>query len=109
MSEDAFHRNDPTGVLLPRAINHSHTTGPVFDRVSHFIAQEPPITLAQIVQLFFYDRLRNAQSDGEVRIRDIGVLGREIIAQSLKKPKTSFTFTFFTQTPERLVHNRRRP
>src|SRR5438128_2129437 len=83
--------------------------GPVFDRVSHFIAQEPPITLAQIVQLFFYDRLRNAQSDGEVRIRDIGVLGREMIAQSLKKPKTSFTFTFFTQTPERLVHNRRRP
>ena len=30
---------------------------------------------------------------------------REIIAQSFKEPKTSFAFTLFAQTPERLLHD----
>ncbi len=34
--------------------------GRILNRVSYFIAQEPPITLTQIVQLFFYDRFCNA-------------------------------------------------
>jgi hypothetical protein len=57
------------------------------------------------MQLFFYDCVRNAQGDREIGIRDIGVFCREIIAQSLKKPKSSFTFTLLAQTPERLVHD----
>jgi hypothetical protein len=83
--------------------------GRVLDRVSNLFTQEPPITLAQIMQLFFHDRLCNAQGGGELGIRDIGVLCREMIAQSLKKPQTSFTFTLLSQTPERLLHYRHRP
>src|SRR5437667_8103857 len=83
--------------------------GRVLDRVSDFLAQEPSITLAQIMQLLFYDRLCNAQCDSEVSIRNIGVLSREIIAQSLKKPQTSFAFALLSQTPERLLHNCRSP
>src|SRR6266487_943120 len=83
--------------------------GWVLDCVSDFLAQEPPITLAQIMQLFFYDRLPNAQRGGKFGIGDIGVLCRKLIAQSLKKPKTSFPFTLLSQTPKRLFHNCRGP
>ena len=30
MSEDAFHRDDPAGVLLARTINHSHAAAADF-------------------------------------------------------------------------------
>src|SRR4029077_870352 len=33
----------------------------------------------------------------------------EMIAQYLEKPKTSFTFTFLSQTQKRVVHHRRSP
>ena len=38
----------------------------ILDRMSHFLAQEPPITLAQIMQLFFHDRFCDAQGRAEI-------------------------------------------
>jgi hypothetical protein len=40
MRQDAFHRDDPTGVLLPRAINHSHTAAA--DLFQNFVMTETP-------------------------------------------------------------------
>ena len=41
MSEDALHRDDPTGVLLARAINHSHAAAPDF--LQNFVMTEAPL------------------------------------------------------------------
>src|SRR6266550_3480417 len=40
MRENAFHRDDSTGVLLARAINHSHPAAP--DLLQDFVVAEAP-------------------------------------------------------------------
>jgi hypothetical protein len=81
----------------------------IFDRLRDFIAQEPSITLPQIMQLFFYHRLRQPQALGERSIRYLPAFRREMNAQSFKKPQPSLGFTFFTQTPQGLFDDRRGP
>src|ERR1041385_4224518 len=91
---------------MPNLIIH---IGRVFDRVRNFLTQKPPITLAKIVQLFFYDCIWNAEARGKLSVRDVTVFGYEIIAQSFKEPQTSFTFTLLSQTSKRLLHDRCSP
>jgi hypothetical protein len=50
MSEDAFHRDDPTRVLLARAINHPHSTSP--DLFQNFVMTKTPVCVGHIV---FYE------------------------------------------------------
>jgi hypothetical protein len=53
MSEDAFHRDDPTGVLLPCAINYSHAAAADF--LQDFVVTETPLHVGHIV--FYEDTL----------------------------------------------------
>ena len=46
MSEDAFHRDDPTGVLLSGAINHSHAAATDF--LQNFVMTEPPLCVSHV-------------------------------------------------------------
>src|SRR6266571_3775032 len=46
MSEDAFHRDDPTGVLLARAINHSHAAAPDF--LQDFVMTKAPLLVGNV-------------------------------------------------------------
>src|SRR6266550_2023282 len=46
MSEDAFHRDDPAGVLLARAINHSHAAAPDF--LQDFVMTEAPFVVGHV-------------------------------------------------------------
>src|SRR5882724_7791857 len=47
MSENAFHRDDATGVLLSRAINHSHAATPDF--LQDFVMPEAPFVVGHVV------------------------------------------------------------
>ena len=46
MSEDAFHRDDPAGVLLPRPINHSHAAAADF--LQNFVMTETPLCIGDV-------------------------------------------------------------
>src|SRR6266480_7683883 len=46
MSEDAFHRDDPAGVLLPRAINHSHAAAADF--LQNFVMTKVPLLVGHV-------------------------------------------------------------
>src|SRR5439155_11801517 len=46
MSKDAFHRDDPAGVLLARAINYSHPAAP--DLLQDFVMTEPPLCVGHV-------------------------------------------------------------
>jgi hypothetical protein len=46
MSEYAFHRNDPAGMLLARAINHAHSATP--DLFQDFVVTEAPLCISHI-------------------------------------------------------------
>src|SRR5204862_8316186 len=46
MSEDAFHRDDPTRMLLPRAINHSHPAAPDF--LKDFVMTQAPLLIGHV-------------------------------------------------------------
>ena len=46
MSENAFHRDDPTGVLLACAINHSHAAAP--DLFQNFVMTEAPLCVGHV-------------------------------------------------------------
>ena len=77
--------------------------------VSNFIAQNPAVTLPQIVQLFFYRRFCDTQGSSEIGIRNVGALRGQLSAQGLEKPQSSLAFAFLPQTPQGMVHDRRRP
>src|SRR4029077_9193420 len=47
MSENAFHRDDATGVLLSRPINYSHSATPDF--LQDFIMTEAPVVIGYVV------------------------------------------------------------
>src|ERR1700704_1129223 len=47
MSENAFHRDDATGMLLSRAINHSHAAAP--DLLQDFVMGEAPFIVGHVV------------------------------------------------------------
>src|SRR5438445_5956879 len=51
MSEDPLHRDNPTGVLLACAINHSHAAAPDF--LQNFVMTKPPFLVAHV--RFFKD------------------------------------------------------
>src|SRR5262249_12714593 len=46
MSEDALHRDDPAGVLLPRTINNSHPAATYL--LQNFVMTEPPVGVGHI-------------------------------------------------------------
>jgi hypothetical protein len=46
MSEDTLHRDDPTGVLLARAINHSHAAAPDF--LQDFVMTQAPFGVGHV-------------------------------------------------------------
>src|SRR5206468_4476819 len=46
MSENAFHRDDPAGVLLPRAINHSHAAAADF--LQNFVMTKVPLLVGHV-------------------------------------------------------------
>src|SRR5882724_5411878 len=50
MRKDSFHRNDPAGVLLARAINHSHAAAP--DLLQDFVMTETPL---RVTHVCFYE------------------------------------------------------
>ena len=50
-----------------------------------------------------------AKSGAKIGIRNVGAFRCEMIPQLFKKPKTSFTCTLFSQTPERVLYQRRSP
>jgi hypothetical protein len=53
----------------------------VFHSVRDFIAQEPPVTLPQIVELLFYHCLCDSQSSREIGIRYLAASRGEMSAQ----------------------------
>src|SRR5438094_9019813 len=55
MSEDAFHRDDPAGVLLTRAINHSHAAAA--DLLQNFVMTEPRACVGHV--RFYEDALES--------------------------------------------------
>ena len=81
----------------------------IFDRVRDLLTQEPAITLPQIVQLFFYHRLRQPKAFGERGIRYLVAFRSEMNAQRFKKPKPPLGFALFTQTAQSLFDYRRSP
>lgn len=54
--------------------------GRFVDCMRDFIAQEPAITLPQVIQLFFYHRLCYSQAGRETGIRYLGVFSGEMTA-----------------------------
>ena len=46
MRKDSFHRDDPTGVLLACAINHSHAAAPDF--LEDFVMTETPLGVSHV-------------------------------------------------------------
>src|SRR6266566_5148725 len=46
MRKDAFYRDDPTRMLLPRAINHSHATAPDF--LQNFVMTKAPLLVGHV-------------------------------------------------------------
>src|SRR5690348_11843 len=94
------------GAEMPDLVIH---VGRIFDRLRNFIAEEPSITLPQIMQLLFYHRLTQPQALGERSIRYLPAFRREMNAQRFEKPQPALGFTLFTQTPQGLFDDRRGP
>src|SRR5439155_21554844 len=46
MNNNAFHRDDPAGVLLARAINHSHPASPNF--LQDFVMTKTPLCVSHV-------------------------------------------------------------
>src|SRR5262245_54876481 len=83
VSEYAFHRHDPAGMLLPCAINHSHAPSP--DLLQNFVMTEPPLRVSYVrfcenalksfprgLPFSFESRKQKAIDAGPVIIRDNG-------------------------------------
>src|SRR4029077_360840 len=81
----------------------------VFHSVRDFIAQEPPVTLPQIVELLLYHCLGDSQSSPQIGIRQIAASRGKVSAQYFEQPEPAFAFAFLAETLQSVFHDCRRP
>jgi hypothetical protein len=81
----------------------------VFHSVRDFIAQEPPVTLPQIVELLFYHCLCDSQSSREVGVRYITASRGKMSAQRFEQSEPAFAFAFLAKTLQGVFYNCYRP
>ena len=81
----------------------------VFHSVRDFIAQEPPVTLPQIVELLFYHCLCDSQSSREIGIRYLPTSRGKMSAQRFEQPEPAFAFAFLAKTLKGVFYNCYRP
>jgi hypothetical protein len=81
----------------------------VVHSVRDFIAQEPPVTLPQIVELLFYHCLCNSQSSREIGIRYLAASRGKVSAQRFEQPEPAFAFAFLAETLQGVFYNCCRP
>jgi hypothetical protein len=81
----------------------------IFHSMRDFIAQEPPVTLPQIVELFFYHCLCDSQRSREIGIRYLAASRRKMSAQRFEQPEPAFAFAFLAETLQGVFYNCCRP
>jgi hypothetical protein len=81
----------------------------VFHSVRDFVAQEPPVTLPQIVELLFYHCLCDSQSSREIGIRYLAASRGKMRAQRFEQPEPAFAFAFLAETLQGVFYNGYRP
>jgi hypothetical protein len=81
----------------------------VFHSVRDFIAQEPPVTLPQIVELLFYHCLCDSQGSREIGIRYLAASRGKMSAQRFEQPEPAFAFAFLAETLQGVFYDCYRP
>jgi hypothetical protein len=81
----------------------------VFHSVRNFIAQEPSVTLPQIVELLFYHCLCDSQCSREIGIRYFAASRGKMSAQRFEQSEPAFAFAFLAKTLQGVFYNCYRP
>src|SRR5436305_2472059 len=81
----------------------------VFNSMRDFIAQKPPVTFPQIVELLFYHCLCDSQSSRETGICYLPTSRGKMNAQCFEQPEPAFAFAFLAETLQGVFYNCYRP
>jgi hypothetical protein len=81
----------------------------VFHSGRDFIAQEPPVTFPQIVELLFYHGLCDSQSSCEIGVCYLAASRGKMSAQRFEQSEPAFAFAFLAETLQGVLYNGYRP